>query len=274
MRDWKALVKQSLGRVAGRLPRPRPPAGVRCLLYHALVRNDRRDPGQYTVPVSLFEEQMAFLAQGGFTVHSGSQVVSTLLHGDPPPSKGICLTFDDGHPSMYELALPVLRRYRLPATAFLVAGEVGRNGSVSWEQARGLREAGQVEIGCHGLTHLLLRGLAQEELSRQTLEAKQRMEDKLGHAVPLFAYPFGSFGSWDSGVLAALERAKFLGAFTSVFGMNTVRSNRWLLRRCRVSWQEEMPAFRRLLEGAYDWYAWVQRLQGAAARKDPFRKAV
>lgn len=236
---------------------------MRCLLYHALSRERTRDPRQYTVPLSLFEEQMDFLARHRIPVLAVSQVVSGIAREKPFPRRAVCLTFDDGHSSVEDLAVPVLRKYRFPAAVFLVAESMGKNGFLGWEQARGMQAGSDIEIGCHGLTHRLLRGLSEPELEKETLEAKRRLEEGMGGAVALFAYPFGSFGSWDAGTLAALRRAGFHGAFTSVFGLNTSGANPLLLRRCRVSWQQEIPDFQRLLEGAYDWYAGIQRLQGS-----------
>lgn len=87
----------------------------------------------------------------------------------------------------------------------------------------------------------------------------------LGRAVTLFAYPFGSYGAWDTAAVGAIQRAGFLGAFTTVFGVNTPSTDRFLLKRTRVSWTDDIPEFDRLLQGAYDWYTLVQRLQGLRA---------
>lgn len=262
MADLKNSLKRSLGSASRLLFRP-PAQAVRCLMYHAIVRNGPLDPGQQNTPLKLFEEQLAFLAENDYRVIAGSRLVSGILRGEPFPPKSVCLTFDDGDRSLYELAFPVLERFRVPATAFLIAEPVGKEARVTWDEVRGMQSTPWLEIGCHSLTHRVLKGLPPDDLSRQTAGAKRRMEDHLRKPVPLFAYPFGSFGSWDRKTLSAVEQAGFQGAFTSVFGLTTARAHPFLLRRCRVSWRQEIPDFRMLLEGAYDWYAGVQRLQGA-----------
>lgn len=230
-------------------------------MYHAVVRQPQRDAPELTVPLELFEEQMRFLKENGYRVLPVSRLVSWILGGEALPPKSVCLTFDDGHRSLPALAFPVLERLRFPAAAFLVVEPADPETRVGWDEARRMRTAGLLEIGCHGLTHRILRGLPPEELEREIAHAKRVMEDRLGAEVPWFAYPFGSFGSWDRRVLPVLDRADFKAAFTSVFGLNTRAFHPFLLRRCRVSWRQQIPDFKMLLEGAYDWYAGLQRLQ-------------
>lgn len=256
----KYPLKKSLVRLAHHLPRCRS-QGIRCLLYHRITPAGPGDPAQQTVPLPLFKAQMSFLSENGYRVIPCSEALNLLGRKEPPPPKGVCLTFDDGDPSVERLALPVLAEHRFPATVFLVAGREGGRDHLTREEARRLIASGWVEPGCHSLTHERLKGLPPGELDRQTVQAKKSLEEGLGRTVPLFAYPFGSFGTWDRRTMTALKRAGFQGAFTSVFGVNTDRTPPFLLRRCRVSWQQEIPEFRLLLEGAYDWYSWAQRLQ-------------
>lgn len=257
--------KSALRRQVNRAVRsflPHPGRGLRCLLYHAITAEECRDPGQENTPIELFERQMVLLAEEGFRVISCAELVSRVRAGDPLPAKTVSISFDDGKASVREWALPVLRRHGFPATLFSMA-EMQGGPYLTWEQAREMRAGGLVEFGCHGATHRRLSGLSEAERMRETLQAKERMEKALGFRVSLFAYPYGSYGTWDPPTLRALREAGFEGAFTSVFGLNTPRTDPYLLRRVRVSWFDSIPQFRSMLQGAGDWYAWVQRAQGA-----------
>lgn len=244
---------------------PHPLKGFRCLLYHSVTAEEDRDPGQKKTPLALFEQQMAFLTEEGYRVISCVELVRQVRAGVPLPLKTVSLSFDDGEAGLCERVLPVLCRHRFPATVFSMA-EIPGGPYLTWDQAREMQASGLVEFGCHGATHRSLCGLSEPELIRETQEAKKSMEQALGREIPLFAYPYGSYGTWDLRALGALREAGFEGAFTSVFGRNTARTNPYLLRRVRVSWFDSLPQFRRLLEGAGDWYAGVQRIQGVFAR--------
>ena len=43
----------------------------------------------------------------------------------PVPRKSVILTIDDGFRSAYQIAYPLLKKYRFPATIFVVSGQVG-----------------------------------------------------------------------------------------------------------------------------------------------------
>ncbi|WP_229507805.1 polysaccharide deacetylase family protein [Massilia sp. Dwa41.01b] len=49
------------------------------------------------------------------------------------PPRAVCITFDDGYRSVHDLALPVLRRLKLPATVFVSSGYV--NGHTMWNDS-------------------------------------------------------------------------------------------------------------------------------------------
>lgn len=204
---------------------------------------------------------MAFLAGEGYRVEPAEEIVRRLARGEPLQPKTVLLTFDDGFSDNCDLALPVLRKHRFPATVFLVSERVGGDGRLTWSQAREMQASGWIRFGCHSATHRSLAGLPPPALREETEGARRTLQERLGAEIPLFAYPFGSYRSWNGAVRAAVEEAGFLAAFTSVFGFNTASSDRFLLRRSRVSWCDEIPEFRRLLRGAYDWYALAQRVQ-------------
>lgn len=256
---------------AARVARPLP--GTRILAYHSIVPQTLEDPQQMTVPVGLFEAQMDYLRHAGFEVLRLGHIIELLRRGEETPPRTVAITFDDGFADNYELALPVLMRLGYSATTFVTASVLlAKDGAagipsrryLTLRQAREMLGTRVVEFGCHGMTHRRLRGLSDVELLEETAAAKASLEDALGTQVALFAYPFGSYDSWDRRAVESVRAAGYRGAVTSIAGTNLRGVDVYLLRRCRVSWQEDNRAFDLLLKGAYDWYAWVQRLQHVA----------
>lgn len=91
-----------------------------CILsYHRILESP--DPILTSEPdVRTFRWQMELLAEC-FNVLPLHDAVDALTTGDLPP-RAVCITFDDGYRSTHDLALPVLRELRLPATVFVTTG--------------------------------------------------------------------------------------------------------------------------------------------------------
>lgn len=277
--DTKVAAKRGLGRIYRVCGGGSPTKLARVLMYHSIVSEFRPDPEQMTTPLSLFREQMAYLAANGYRVVEAMDLIECLRGGQPIPQKTLVLTFDDGYCDNLELALPVLQQYRFPATVFFVTAALeGRLDQVGtgwggtylrWEQAREMLASRLITAGCHSATHRRLAGLDPDSLVEETEGAKRRLEDCLAAPVTLFAYPFGAYGAWDSSARTAVEAAGFTGAFTTVFGAIGAEADRFLLRRSRISWCERIPDFELLLQGGYDWYAYLQRCQAHPAHGVP-----
>lgn len=73
--------------------------------------------------IETFTWQMDLLAKC-FNVMPLGEGVRALYGGTLPP-RAVCITFDDGYRSTYELAHPVLQQFSLPATVFVTSGHVG-----------------------------------------------------------------------------------------------------------------------------------------------------
>ena len=257
-------------------PVARTSAGSRILAYHSIVADGRDDPALMTTPLHLFEQQLKELVSGGYAVVPLRHAIAQLKANVTGP-RTVVLTFDDGFEDLLVLALPMLRRYGFPATAFLTSGVVAREPRAianSWpgryldvEQARELARSGLIEIGCHGATHVRLRGLDPATLQRETADARQALESMLDVEIRAFAYPFGSFESFDRRARAAVRDAGVSCAVTGIAGTDRPGSDVLRLRRSGISWAETPQIFRRVLAGAYDWYAGVQFVQAAIGQR-------
>lgn len=94
------------------------------LMYHRVI--DREDPLFVGIPVKQFEEQMKYISDRWNPV-SEEQVVNFYRHGKALPEGAVFVTFDDGYKDAYTLALPVLKKHRIPAIVFVSSDPVDNN---------------------------------------------------------------------------------------------------------------------------------------------------
>ncbi|HXH02171.1 MAG TPA: polysaccharide deacetylase family protein [Candidatus Competibacteraceae bacterium] len=105
----------------------RRPASAVLFTFHRIV--DAHTPYLFKgptvqTPVAWFERLMAGLRRY-YDMVSLDQVVQHLESGQPFARDCVAVTFDDGYEDNYRLALPILRRYGIPATVFLATGFIG-----------------------------------------------------------------------------------------------------------------------------------------------------
>lgn len=123
------------------------------------------------------------------------------------------ITFDDGHLSNFEYALPFLQSRDMKAHFFITVGWTGqRAGYMGWSELRALHEAGQL-VGAHGWTHTLLTHCSKQDLQTELVSARTALEDKLGTAITTMSLPGGRY---NRRVLAACAKAGYTQVYTSI----------------------------------------------------------
>jgi peptidoglycan/xylan/chitin deacetylase (PgdA/CDA1 family) len=93
------------------------PGTVSVLMYHGLIRYPLPVRDWCFLQLERFERQMEYLVRHFEVVHLEDAFASDARRSERPLA---CVTFDDGFGSVYELALPILERLRIPATVYLV----------------------------------------------------------------------------------------------------------------------------------------------------------
>lgn len=196
---------------------------VPILMYHRIVPVlPAQDPFLNCVSVAMFERQLRWLAQRGYRSQPLS-ALDTLGHtsGDlaaPIPRRTIVITFDDGYRDNYLYALPLLRRYGLTATIFLVADAVGgdnrfdeRYGGdtvdmLSVDEIREMQREG-IQFGSHTCTHPpSLPRLSDSQLEYEVHRSRTVLENILNAPVDHFSYPHSQL---DDRVQASVARAGY-----------------------------------------------------------------
>jgi peptidoglycan/xylan/chitin deacetylase (PgdA/CDA1 family) len=123
------------------------------------------------------------------------------------------VTFDDGHISDFDYALPALLSRGLSARFFITVGWTGQKpGYMGWRELRSLHESGQL-IGAHGWSHALLTHCAPGDLGVELGKAKSVLEDKLGTSITTMSLPGGRY---NRRVIAACREAGYTQIYTSV----------------------------------------------------------
>ena len=121
--------RRRLGRVLGYSSGPDTSLPV-ILLYHRVADVDS-DPWGLAVSPANFRDQMRVLGTQGLGI-SLSELVHGLSTGRLPAGK-VCVTFDDGYSDNLLNAKPILEECAIPATFFLISGNLQGNRDFWWD---------------------------------------------------------------------------------------------------------------------------------------------
>lgn len=210
-------------------------AHVPILMYHYIstppVSADqyRRD---LSVSPDRFEAQLKYLAENGYTTICLEDLYNYLARGSSLPSKPVILTFDDGHRDAYEVAFPLLMKYKMKGTFFIVTDFInsGNPAYVSWEMVKVMSRAG-MRIESHSRTHMDLRGRSFQTLVWEILGPIEAITAYTGRRPLFFCYPSGKY---DADVLRVLASVNTWAALTTEYGATYRLDNAMVWPRLRI----------------------------------------
>jgi peptidoglycan/xylan/chitin deacetylase (PgdA/CDA1 family) len=221
------------------------------LTYHSVLPQEKiaqlrsRERKIYILQDLMFEEQMRYLNENGYSTLSFSEIRTCIHSPGPLPDKSICLTFDDGRKDSYEIVLPILKKYGLKATFFIISDFVGKEGFLTWEQIMKLSLAG-MEIQSHSHRHINLRELsAAEGLSEMKL-SKTILESHVKKKIDVFALPFGQ-GDFNI-IKKSAQSAGYSFVCTTIPGANHLSQELYFLKRYAIKFDYELSRFKACVE--------------------------
>ena len=100
-------------------------------MYHRIA-DPAFDPWDLSVSPANFEAQVRWL-QKEYTIVTMQQVQYFVQGGDIP-DRSVCISFDDAYLDNYEIALPILERYKMPACFFVPGYFVEQHLSFWWDE--------------------------------------------------------------------------------------------------------------------------------------------
>lgn len=210
------------------------------LMYHHL--------SEETVSGETLDEHMAALSEAGYASVTLADLRSYVEQGRELPDKPVLITFDDGYLSNLEIGLPVLEKYQMKATIYVIGCSMGKDTykdtgepmtpHFTAEQAGELEDSGLITIGSHGYDIHEVKGRDPEPIRHGVLQKEgeseadyaaflqadcarfnEVMEPVLGRSADILAYPYGQCSPLSEILLA---REGIYATVTTIPGMNTL----------------------------------------------------
>jgi len=172
-----------------------------------------------------------------------TDVLERIKH--PGKRKFMAFTLDDGFQSVYDNALPIFEKYKVPFTIFVSDGFVGKEcdtyrtkdvleKAMSWDQILALEKNPLVTIGGHTVTHQKLAHIPTDVMVKEIEDNITSLNQHLKKAITTFAYPYGD---QNQEVIDNLSKAE-LGIDISVLAtgdaVTTGHTNNYLLPRVNL----------------------------------------
>ena len=204
---------------------------VPVLNYHQV--NDV-DHNSLTVSTEQFEAQMKYIAEGGYTTITPDEMLDAWEHGTELPEKPVIITFDDGYADNYKNAFPILEKYKLKATIFLVTDYINLYPNyLTWDKAREMMDTGLVRFESHTLSHNLLtdENNTLRDIRHQLVDSKQAIEWHLKQPVRYIAYPCGAY---NGEIMQLTKDAGYRAAFTVNYGLAEPSEDKLILDRIPI----------------------------------------
>lgn len=176
----------------------------------------------FYISEAIFVDQLRYLRDQGWQILDVHAFLTGLAAPESLPERSALLTFDDGHRSIRDVALPCLRQFGFPGVLFVPTQYIAGHNTFDkgmepiepicdWDDLREL-ERGGVSIQSHAVSHRRFSELDSAEREEELLVSKRVLESTLEKAVDVLAFPYGDNGGNDQAIADALTRTGYRAA--------------------------------------------------------------
>lgn len=162
------------------------PIYPKAFMYHCI----HDEP--YTEATNLFVRPSEFDAQCQVIQEMGIKTIFADEFG-PREDEAVILTFDDGYEDNYTYMFPIIKKYNIKVTIFMIAYKIDQPNYLKTEQIKEMVASGLVQFGSHTYDHPMLATIPEDEVYYQLSEAKAILKEVTGQPINALAYPSGSF---------------------------------------------------------------------------------
>ncbi len=224
---------------------------VAILCYHSISE----DAHETAVPPIDFAVHLAQLKKKGTSFVSLEDIIDWYENKRIGfPKKVIAVTFDDGYVDFETTALPILEKYAVPATLFVIGDSVESRGALknnipllTQEAVKRLGAHPLITIGYHSKTHANLSKLAKADIVQEVQPP---------FPADVFAYPGGNYSEE---AIQAVREAGYRAAFSIKRNLVRRGKSRWLLPRLVILKNDTPADIARYASVAQYWYTGIRR---------------
>lgn len=209
------------------------PIKIPIIMYHYVEYvKDAKDIVRKKLSISppLFEQHLRILKDTHYETYFVKDVPQILDGTINYSTRSAILSFDDGYEDFYTDVFPLLKKYNMRATLYIITNYIGKKGFLNAAQIRELIDSDLVEIGSHTKDHVYLKVSPKDYADEQIRESKKMLEDAFGIKVKTFAYPYGAFNEHAVG---AVEQMGYTAAVSVIPGLIQSKNNLFFLSRIR-----------------------------------------
>ena len=224
---------------------------VPILMYH-YISVPPQDADIYRTDLSVtpenFRQQMAYLAENGYTPVDLYQLSAAIAAKTDLPEKPIVLTFDDGYLDNYENAFPILQEFGFTGTFFIITdlADQGAEGYANWEQLEEMAAAG-MRLESHTKSHPDLTENSRDGVIFQVLGSQETIAAHIGYTPRYLCYPGGRY---TQETMQILEELDLWGATTTQGGTWHGFDDRYEWSRQRMRHDTTLDEFKLLVDMA------------------------
>lgn len=206
--------------------------GIPILMYHYFYDKDAGETGADSnwMEIGSFEAQLKYLSDNNYYYPTWQEVRDFVDGKITLPSKSVVITMDDGHKSVFNLVLPLLEKYKVKATAFIITSKPSAKNVKKYANHEYLEFQSHThnmhQGGCSGGHGGLFRCISYDK----GLADLQSSIDYLGTSDAL-AYPYGDV---TKNVLKITKDAKFKVGVTTTWGYAKKGADPYQLPRVRM----------------------------------------
>jgi len=178
-----------------------------------------------------FEQQLKDLSDSKYETYYVNEIPDIIDGKIKPSPKSVVLTFDDGYEDFYTDAFPLLKKYKIKSTIYIVYDFIGTRGFMNKAELTEIKKSDMVEIASHSVDHINLARLPLDRAKYQIFESKRLLEKLFEIQIKTYAYPYGGF---NQKVVDYVRQAGYTAAVTVNPGLNYSKDNLYFLPRYRA----------------------------------------
>lgn len=203
---------------------------VPVLLYHHIAPAESKTSASITVDPATFDQQMGYLASRGYRTISAEDLANALI-SHQGLGKAVVVTLDDGYDDAYSYAFPIAKKYNVVLNLMIPTGLVGNPGYLTWDNLREMTGSGLAFAYDHSWSHYALARGDEQKMQYEIMTSKTQLEEQLGRAVKIIAYPYGSY---NQKVISTVQNNGFIAAYTTNPSFTQCDSFLFALHRNRI----------------------------------------